>query len=254
VVKTTVSIVFARSISSLNIWNFIANQLLTTGSLFAVFQSVGSKHERLNSGGALNMDTQISRRVRAGLIAASLSAALMIGGAAVASAQQQDQDRRAPEATPSQSMPADNNAQTPAAVPQTAPDQDNGVRPTPDKDRDMQPAQADRDQAKDADRDHDKNRAKDNDEAWENSKAGKKEMNREVKEFDKFLDSHPNVAKELRQDPQKINDQAYVSQHPELNKWLEDHSNIRREIQENPSAFMNREKSYEKSEGENPKH
>lgn len=194
------------------------------------------------------MDNQISRRFRGGLIAASLSAALMIGGMAIsASAQQQDQDRRAPEATPSQSMPADNNAQTPAAaVPQTAPDQDNGVRPTPDKDRDMQ--------ANPADRDRDKNRANGNDEASENTKLGKKEMNREVKEFDSFLDSHPSVAKELRQDPQKINDQAYVSQHPELHKWLEDHSNIRREIQENPSAFMNREKAYDKNEGENPKH
>jgi hypothetical protein len=215
------------------------------------------QHERLNSGGALNMDNQISRRLRAGLVTASLSAALVIGGAVVASAQQQDQDRHAPEATPSQSMPADNNAQTPAAVPQTAPDQDNGVRPAPDKDRDMQTTQSDRDQANPADRDHDKDRAKNgskNDETWENSKVGKQEMQREVKEFDKFLDSHKNVANELRQDPQKINDQSYVSQHPELHKWLMDHSNIAREIRENPSAFMNREKTYDRSEGENPKH
>ena len=190
------------------------------------------------------MDNQISRRLRTGLMAMSLSAALMIGGAVVASAQQQDNDRRAPEATPAQSMPADNNAQAPAAAPQTAPDQDNGVRPAPDKDRDMQ--------ANPADRDHDKD-LKNRSEASENSKVGKKEMRRDVKEFDRFLDSHPEVAKDLKQDPSKINDETYVSQHPELNKWLKEHTNIREEIRENPSAFMNREKAYDKNESANPK-
>ncbi len=197
------------------------------------------------------MDNQISRRLRAGLIATSLSAALMIGGAMVASAQQ-DQDHRAPEAAPAQtapaqSMPADNNAQQPAAVPQTAPDQDNGVRSAPDKDRDMQANPADRD------RDRDKDQMKSKSEASENSPAGKKEMRREVKEFDSFLDSHPEIAKDLRQDPSKINDEAYVSAHPELNHWLKMHTNIREEIKENPSAFMNRDKAYDKNESANPK-
>ncbi len=200
------------------------------------------------------MDNQISRRLRAGLIATSLSAALMIGGAVVASAQQQDQDRRAPEAAPAQtapaqSLPGDNNAQQPAAVPQTAPDQDNGVRPAPDKDRDMQAKPADRDR----DRDRDKDQMKANSEASENSAVGKKEMRRDVKEFDSFLDSHSDIAKDLRQDPSKINDEAYVSAHPELNHWLKEHTNIREEIKENPSAFMNREKAYEKNESASPK-
>lgn len=196
------------------------------------------------------MDNQISRRLRAGLIATSLSAALMVGGMAISASAQQGQERHdatsPAQASPAQTMPGDNNAQSPAAVPQSAPDQDNGVRPAPDKDRDMQANPADRD------KDKDKDRANSRSEASENSKVGQKEMKREVKEFDSFLDSHPEVAKELRQDPNKVNDESYVSQHPELNKWLKEHSNIREEIRENPSAFMNRENNYEKSES--PKH
>jgi hypothetical protein len=206
------------------------------------------------------MDNQISRRFRAGFIAASLSAALMLGGLAINASAQQGQDRHDAanpgQASPAQTMPGDDNAQSPAAVPQTAPDQDNGVRPAPNKDREMQanPADRDRDQANPADRDKDKDkdRANSGSEASENSKAGRNEMRREVKEFDTFLDSHPEVAKDLRQDPNKINDESYVSQHPELNKWLKEHTNIQKEIRENPSAFMNRENNYEKSES--PKH
>jgi hypothetical protein len=194
------------------------------------------------------MDNQISRRLRAGLIAASLSAALMIGGSVVASAQQQDQDRHAPEAAnpaqtaPAQSLPGDNNAQSPAATtPQTAPDQDNGVRPAPNKDRDMQANPAD----------HDNMKAKS--EASENSAAGKKQMRQDVKEFDSFLDSNPKIARDLKEDPSKVNDQAWVSQHPELDNWLKEHKNVREEIKENPSAFMNREKAYDKNESATPK-
>jgi hypothetical protein len=184
----------------------------------------------------LEMDNLISRRLQAGLIAA----ALMMGGAVIgASAQQPDQDRHAPQASPAQTMPGD-NAQQPAAVPPAAADQDNGVRTAPNKDRDMQ--------ANPADRDHDKDMNKSQAEGAENSPAGQKEMSREVKEFDGFLDSHPEIAKDLQKDPSKINDETYVSAHPELNQWLKEHSNIREEIKENPSKFMNREKAYERNE------
>src|SRR5918912_754869 len=190
------------------------------------------------------MDNQISRRLRAGLIATSLFAALMIGGAAFASAQQQGDAQRAPEpatqSAPASTLPADNNAQSPAATsPQTAPDQDNGVRPAPNKDRDMQ--------ATPADRDHDKDQMKGS-EASEHSAAGQSAMRQDVKEFDAFLDANPTIARDLKEDPSKINDQAWVSQHPELDNWLKEHKNVREEIKENPSAFMNREKAYDKNE------
>src|SRR5947209_8232253 len=120
------------------------------------------------------MENTISRRLRAGLIATSLSAALMVGGAAI-SASAQQQDGRAPAATPAQSMPGDNGAQQPAAAPQTTPDQDNGVRTAPDKDRDMQ--------AKPADQDNNGMKSR-SDVADQNTKAGKNELRREVKEFD----------------------------------------------------------------------
>ena len=71
---------------------------------------------------------------------------------------------------------------------------------------------------------------------------------RDVKEFDHFLDKHPQVAQELRTDPSKVNDTEYVSDHKELQRWLERHPQVRDEVRENPSAFMHQENRDEKNE------
>src|SRR5437899_11727169 len=68
----------------------------------------------------------------------------------------------------------------------------------------------------------------------------------EVRNFDQFLDSHPEVAEGLRKDPNLINNPNWVSKHQELKDWLEDHPNASKEMKENPTAFMHREKDFEK--------
>src|SRR5437899_2172701 len=72
---------------------------------------------------------------------------------------------------------------------------------------------------------------------------------RELRNFDQYLDSHPEVAEALRKDPNLINNPNWVSKHQELKDWLEDHPNAREELKENPTAFMRREKGFEKQEG-----
>src|SRR2546422_7101246 len=67
--------------------------------------------------------------------------------------------------------------------------------------------------------------------------------------FRYYLDSHPEVAEGLRKDPNLINNPNWVSKHQELKDWLEDHPNARQELKENPTAFMHREKGFEKQEG-----
>ncbi len=70
---------------------------------------------------------------------------------------------------------------------------------------------------------------------------------RELRNFDGFLDSHPSIAKDLRSNPNLINDSNYLSQHPELQEFLNNHPGAREELKENPRAFLNRERRFERS-------
>src|SRR5260370_18737266 len=62
---------------------------------------------------------------------------------------------------------------------------------------------------------------------------------RQLADFDRFLDSHPEVAGQLRQDPSLINNPKFVENHSELQQYLQQHPEVREEIKENPNAFMN---------------
>ena len=162
--------------------------------------------------------------IRKGMIATSLSMALFVGGAVVGAAAQA-QSHEHPSAAQS----------SPAA---TMPDQDNGIRQAPNKDDRAMQGDRDRDaQAQDRDRD-----------AMAGAKEGNDLTKQEIKTWDSFLDSHPNIAQDLQRDPQKVNDAEWVSKHPELQSFLSDHPKVREELKENPSKVMNREKSFERSE------
>jgi len=69
----------------------------------------------------------------------------------------------------------------------------------------------------------------------------------ELLNFDRFLDSHPAIAKELQNNPSLANDSAYVSNHPELKEFLASHPGVREELRENPRRFINRDRGFEKS-------
>ena len=73
---------------------------------------------------------------------------------------------------------------------------------------------------------------------------------RQLADFDRFLDSHPQVASQLRQDPTLVNNPEFVENHSELQEYLQQHPEVREEIKENPNAFMNREQRYERHDAD----
>jgi phage-related protein len=72
----------------------------------------------------------------------------------------------------------------------------------------------------------------------------------ELVNMDRFLDSHPEIAEQLRKDPSLINNATWVQQHPALNEFLENHPGVREEFTENPNAFMRQEERYDQHEGD----
>jgi hypothetical protein len=70
----------------------------------------------------------------------------------------------------------------------------------------------------------------------------------ELARFDQFLDSHREIAEQLRKDPSLVNNQEFVKNHPALQTYLQDHPAVREEIKENPNAFMRQEDRYDRRE------
>jgi phage-related protein len=70
----------------------------------------------------------------------------------------------------------------------------------------------------------------------------------ELVNMDRFLDSHPEVAEQLRKDPSLINNATWVQQHPALDEFLENHPRVREELKENPNSFMQKENRFDRRE------
>ncbi len=64
---------------------------------------------------------------------------------------------------------------------------------------------------------------------------------RDAARFNQFLDSHPEIAGQLRQNPSLVDDRDFVNNHPALQDYLRDNPRVRDEIRQNPDAFMQRE-------------
>ena len=80
-------------------------------------------------------------------------------------------------------------------------------------------------------------------------REGDRGINRpELANFDRFLDSHREIAEQLRRDPSLVNNQEFVKNHPALQTYLQEHPELRSEIKENPNAFMQQEARYDRSE------
>src|SRR6266404_4176548 len=70
----------------------------------------------------------------------------------------------------------------------------------------------------------------------------------ELAHFDQFMDSHREIAEQLRKDPSLVNNREFVEKHPALQTYLQEHSGIRKEIKENPNAFMRQENRFDRQE------
>jgi hypothetical protein len=81
---------------------------------------------------------------------------------------------------------------------------------------------------------------------FENS--GEDISNTELRNFDSFLDSHPQISKDLQKNPGLLDDQNYLNSHPELKQFLSTHGGVREQVKEHPEIFMRREQKYERNE------
>lgn len=67
---------------------------------------------------------------------------------------------------------------------------------------------------------------------------------RDLARFDQFLDSHREIAGQLRKTPSLIDDPQFLQRHPELNTYLQDHPSVKQEISARPDTFMRLEDQY----------
>ena len=65
----------------------------------------------------------------------------------------------------------------------------------------------------------------------------------ELRNLHQFLENHPRVAQDLRNNPSLANDRRWVTRHDELNDFLRDNPRIRRELRENPNRVMTWERN-----------
>jgi phage-related protein len=71
---------------------------------------------------------------------------------------------------------------------------------------------------------------------------------RQLAGFDNFLDTHPEVAEQLRKDPSLVNNQEFVERHGDLQHFLQQHPEVREELSQNPNGFMRQEQRFDRRE------
>jgi hypothetical protein len=76
----------------------------------------------------------------------------------------------------------------------------------------------------------------------------------QVARFDQgYLDQHPEVARQLAQDPRLIDNPQYRANHPGLDAYLSAHPAIRTELQRHPDRFMTAERRLDRVEDRAPR-
>jgi hypothetical protein len=116
-------------------------------------------------------------------------------------------------------------------------------RQADNRDRDNDARRGDRDN--DARRDNDRYTRRDADDRGRDNDAHRDEL----ASFDRFLDSHREIAEQVRKNPSLANNQEFVENHPALKSYLQQHPGVRTEINQNPNTFMQQEARYDQNEG-----
>ena len=61
----------------------------------------------------------------------------------------------------------------------------------------------------------------------------------------RYLDRHPEVARQLSHNPGLVDNPQFLATHPGLDNYLAGHPGVRTELQQHPDQFMNAEQKYE---------
>ena len=83
--------------------------------------------------------------------------------------------------------------------------------------------------------------------ALENRANGTANPNAPVANADRYLDSHPEVARQLGQNPRLIDNPAYMEHHPELRTFLHNHPYARAEWKSHPYRFERRAEHFDRT-------
>jgi hypothetical protein len=67
----------------------------------------------------------------------------------------------------------------------------------------------------------------------------------ELASMNHFLDSHPEIAEQLRKDPSLIDNRQFIANHPALQEYLQQHPRVSAEFREHPNVFMHDEERYD---------
>jgi hypothetical protein len=67
----------------------------------------------------------------------------------------------------------------------------------------------------------------------------------ELVNMDRFMDSHPEIAEQLRKDPSLLDNKQFVDSHPALKEFLAQHPGVREQARENPNFFMHAEERFD---------
>ncbi len=70
----------------------------------------------------------------------------------------------------------------------------------------------------------------------------------ELQRFNEFLDSHREIAEQVRKNPALMNNQAFVENHPALLTYLQEHPEARQQIKQNANSFMQAENNFDRRE------
>jgi hypothetical protein len=77
-----------------------------------------------------------------------------------------------------------------------------------------------------------------------NDRNSGRNPDRDSTEFRQFLDSHREIAEQLRSNPGRINNDAFVRDHSELQAYLQTHPGVRQEIAANSNDFMRADNNF----------
>ena len=66
--------------------------------------------------------------------------------------------------------------------------------------------------------------------------------------MDRFMDTHPEIAEQLRKDPSLVDNKEFVENHPALRDFLASHPGVREEYTQHPVAFMHDEERFDRRE------
>jgi len=65
-------------------------------------------------------------------------------------------------------------------------------------------------------------------------------LRNDIRQFHSFLQDHPKVSTELRNNPNLVNSKRYLDKHDDLEKFLKRHPDVRREIVSHPNRVFGR--------------